>query len=262
MNNQEKLFKVGSLVGIFLIIFLGLLSLKELLSLQYVGKDVVMVNTIIVKGNGEAVSIPDIATFSFSVTENGKTVKDAQDKANGKTSAALKAIKAGGVAQKDIKTISYNINPHYEYTQTQCTTTFCPAGKSVLTGYDVSQTIQVKVRDLAKAGELFDSIGSVGVQNVDSLAFSIDDIDSVKEIARTEAIADAKIKAQKLADNLGVRIVKITNFYDASDDQPVAYDRNMLMSEGAMSAKAMVATELPKGEQKVTASVLITYEIK
>jgi uncharacterized protein YggE len=263
MNNQEKLYKVGAWVGITLAVFLALLSIKEIVSLQYVGKSAPVSTSISVSGKGEVLSIPDIATFSFSVTETAKTVKEAQTKATEKTAVALQAVRNGGVIEKDIKTTSYSINPHYEYSQGICTTYGCPSGKSVLTGYDVAQTIEIKVRDLAKAGDLFDSIGKAGVQNVNGLSFSIDDIDSIRAKARVEAIANAKSKAEKIAKDLGVKIVKITGYYDSSDEQSYLYGRGGGNADVAvMSAKVAAAPEIPKGEQKVIATVSITYEIR
>lgn len=259
-NNMQKIINIGYWVGVVLIVFISLLSLNQLLNIQYIGKDVPVMNSISVSGKGEAVSIPDIATFSFSVTETAKTVKEAQNKATERINIALSAVKSGGVQDKDIKTNSYNINPHYEYIQASCAQYVCPPGKSVLTGYDVSQTIEVKVRDLTKAGELFDSIGTAGVQNVNGLTFSIDNIDSVKAIARAQAIEDAKMKAQKIADSLGVRIVKIVGFYDSTDE--AVYNTRAEMSDiRTMSAKAPTP-QIPTGEQKVTANVSITYEIR
>lgn len=241
-------------------IFLAVVSIKQLKSL---GDDSPMMNIISVNGKGEAVSIPDIATFSFAVNETAKTVKEAQEKATMKIDAALKAVKAGGVAEKDIKTSSYSINPHYEYNQGICNQYGCPNGKNVLTGYDVNQTIEVKIRDLAKAGELFDSIGKAGIQTVNGLQFAIDDLDSVKAIAREEAIANAKEKAQKIAKDLGVKLVKITSFYDSSDEQVYPYAREMsAMGGDIMNIKAASAPEIPVGEQKVTARVSISYEIR
>ena len=152
MNIQEQVWKVGKWVGILLVVFLAVVSIKQLVATKYISRQNPIFNTISVNGKGEAVSIPDIATFSFSVTENAKTVKEAQTKATEKINAALAAIRAGGVEEKDIKTLSYSINPHYEYTQGPCTQFGCQGGKQVLDGYDVSQTIQLKVRDLAKAG--------------------------------------------------------------------------------------------------------------
>ncbi len=262
MNNKERLLKIGSTVGILLVVFLAVLSIKEIKSLAYVGKDTPATNVISVNGKGEAVSIPDIATFSFSVTETAKTVAEAQAKATERTNNALTAVKAGGVAEKDIKTLSYSINPHYEYSQGVCTTYGCPGGKQVLIGYDVSQTVQVKVRDLSKAGALFDSIGSVGVQNVNGLTFSIDDMDTIKATARAQAITQAKVKAEKIAKDLGVSLVRITSFYDSSDDVIYPYARDAAMGGAeSMNIKA-VAPQIPTGEQKITANVTITYEIR
>lgn len=258
--NQEKIYNIIKWVGVFLIIFLAVISIKQLKTL---GDDSPMMNIISVNGKGEAISIPDIATFSFAVNETAKTVKEAQEKATMKIDAALKAVKAGGVLEKDIKTSSYSINPHYEYNQGICTQYGCPNGKNVLTGYDVNQTIEVKIRDLAKAGELFDSIGKAGIQTVNGLQFAIDDLDSVKAIAREEAIANAKEKAQKIAKDLGLKLVKITSFYDSSDEQVNPYAREMTaMSGDIMLQKAINTPEIPVGEQKVTARVSISYEIR
>ncbi len=263
MNNQEQVWKIGKWVGLFLVIFLGITSIKQLYSIGYVGKEISVPNSISVTGKGEAVSIPDIATFSFGVNETAKTVKEAQTLATDKINKALTAVKIGGVEEKDIKTLSYSINPRYEYTQGICTQYGCPGGKSVLMGYDVSQTVEVKIRDLSKAGELFDTIGTAGIKTVNGLSFTIDDIDSVKAIARTKAIADARAKAEKIAKDLGVRLVKITSFYDSSDDNSF---NPMYASEstfgGAMTMKASVAPQIPTGEQKVEATVSISYEIK
>jgi hypothetical protein len=261
MNIQEKAWKVGVAVGVILAVFLAVLSVKELKSLDYVGKDMPVVNTISVSGAGSAVAIPDIATFSFTVSETAKTVVDAQTQATNKINAALKAVEDAGVADKDIQTISYNINPHYEYQNVACSQYNCPPGKSVLTGYDVSQSIQVKVRDLSKAGAIFTSVGSLGVQNVNGLTFSVDKPESVQAEARAKAIADAQSKAKELAKQLGVSIARVTSFFESNDrTSPIVYG----MGGGkTMSAEIQAPTpEVPAGEQKVTSDVTITYEIK
>ena len=262
--NQKAIWNIGAGVGILAIIFLAVVSIKEFKSIGYVGKNDQTVNTISVSGKAETFKKPDVATFSFSVTENALAIADAQTKATQKIDSALKALKDAGVADADVKTTSYNINPHYEYQQGVCTASYpttCLPGKSVLTGYDVSQSIQVKVRDLSKAGSIFGSIGALGVQNVDSLSFSIDDIDAVKDQIRGEAIADAQKKADILAGQLGVSLVRVNSFYDSSDQMnPVPY----AMESNVMSDKvaSVAVPSLPAGENKVTSSVTITYEIK
>jgi hypothetical protein len=265
MNNIfiERLYKIGAAVGILLAIFLVAISLKEFKSIAYVGKDTPVTNAITVTGKGESVSIPDIATFSFSVTETAKLVDEAQSKATEKINTAIKALKDNGVDEKDIKTLSYTINPHYDYSEGVCIATGpCRPGKSILTGYDVSQTIEVKVRDLKKAGALFATIGGLAVQNVNGLTFSIDDIESIKAKAREAAIRNAQDKAKTLAKQLGVHLVRITSFYDQSDQPVYGYG----MGGDSMSFKSAVAAQaapdIPAGEQKIVSNVSITYEIR
>ena len=260
MNPQENFWKVSTLAVILLAVFLGVLSIK---GLKDIGTDDPIYNSISVNGKGESIIIPDIATFSFGVTEKAKTVIEAQDKASVRINAALKAVKDEGVDPKDIKTTSYSINPYYDNSGGSCNEFRCTPGKSVLAGYEVSQYVEVKIRDLKKAGAIFSTIGSLNVDNVNSLAFAIDDVEKVKSIARAEAIADAQLKAKELAKQLGVRIVKITSYYDDSN-QPIFYGREG-MGGDAMNIKtltASVAPEISPGEQKVTSNVTITYEIK
>jgi uncharacterized protein YggE len=265
MNSiQERAWKIGTLVGVVLAIFLAAVAIKEIKSISYVGKENGMINSISVNGKGEETVIPDVATFSFSVTESAKAVEDAQSKTTDRTNAALKAVRAAGVEDKDIKTTSYSINPKYEYSQGPCTNGYCPNGKNVLTGYEVTQTVEVKIRELKKAGSIFSAIGSLNVQNVNGLSFSIDDIDTIKAKARAKAIIDAQAKAKVLAQQLGVKIVRITSYYDASNDMPY-YGREGMGGDMMTASAVKVAAptpEIPTGEQEVVSNVTITYEIK
>lgn len=261
MNPQDRFWKVASLVGILLAVFLAVLSIKGLITLN--DRDPVY-DSISVTGKGEMVVIPNIATFSFGVSEKAKTVKEAQDAASAKINSALAAVRDLGIAEKDIETVSYYINPSYEYTGSTCNEFRCTPGKQTLVGYEVSQTVQVKIRDISKAGEVLSAIGALNVQNASGLSFSVDDIESVKAQAREKAIEDAKVKAKQLSKQLGVRTVKITSFYDSSD-QPIWYARDGMGGDMAVSAKVLntaPAPELPTGEQKVVSTVTITYEIK
>jgi uncharacterized protein YggE len=221
-----------------------------------------MTNTITVTCQGEQFATPDIATFDFGVTETAKTVGDAQTAATNKINAAFKALKDAGIADKDIQTSSYNINPHYEYQNAACVNGYCPGGKSILTGYDVSQTITVKVRNLDKAGSIFSTIGSLGVQNVNGLNFSVDKPDAVKAAARKQAIDKAEAKAHELASQLGVHLVRIVSFNE--DNIIPYYGKGGVAMDSMRSEAAMVAPApaVPAGEQKITSNVTITYEIR
>ena len=263
--NQKTIWNIGAGVGVLIIIFLAVLSIKEIKSIAYVGKNEQIINTITVSGKAETFKKPDIATFSFSVTETAKVIADAQDASANKVDAALKALNTAGVDEKDIKTISYNINPHYEYQEGICTASYpstCRPGKSVLTGYDVSQSIQVKVRDLSKAGSILGSIGALDIQDVNGLTFSVDAIDAVKDQVRAQAIADAQTKARVLAQQLGVTLVRVNGFYDSNDQgSPMPYNMGGVETMSAKVASVAVPS-LPAGEDKITSNVTITYEIR
>jgi uncharacterized protein YggE len=262
MNIPERFWKFSvALIGI-LIAFVAIISIKEIKTIAYVGGNPQQTNTITVSGSGDAVGKPDIATFSFTVTENALTVPEAQSKATTKANAALKAVRDAGVADKDIKTISYNINPHYDYQNGVCTSGgSCRPGKSVLTGYDVSQGTQVKVHDLEKAGAIFSSIGSLNVQNIGDLQFSVDKPEAIEAEARGKAIDDAKTQANALAKQLGVSLVRIVSFNESGQPSPMYY----AMGKSAAMDSAQSAApspEVPAGEHKVTSNVTITYEIR
>lgn len=271
MNQIPKSFwsSLNALIGV-LIALAAVATIGGLKVIGNIGVNHNNVSTINVDGTGDVLAVPDVATFSFSVTENAKTVADAQAKATTKINAALASLRQQGIADKDISTQSYTINPHYEYQNAVCpavapgsaSIAYCPSGKSVLTGYEVSETIQVKVRDLAKAGSIFTSIGSLGVQNVNSLDFSVDDPTAVQADARNKAIANAKAKAEVLARQLGVSIVRVMSFSENTGGYPRPMYYAMDKAVMAQGATAPAAPEIPTGEQKVTSNVSITYEIK
>ena len=279
--NQPKNFW-GVLTGLagILIALVAVLVIKELKAIAYVGSGIQPTNTISVDGTGDAYAVPDIATFSFTVTDTEKAVADAQTAVTTKANAALKAVTDQGVAQKDIQTTYYSINPHYEYQNAVCpqsavyngrassgimiptTPVYCPPGKQTLTGYDVSESVSVKLRDLTKAGALLAALGSAGVSDLNGPSFAVDNPDTVQGQARTIAIANAQAKANQLAKQLGVSLVRIVSFAEnnnGSYPQPIMYAANASLGG---TAKAAVAPEVSAGQQKVTDDVTITYEIQ
>ncbi len=265
MNIEQtkiKLWKAGLFaVSMLSLLFIALFA-NQIKMLVGIGETHTATNTFTVNGTGKVTVIPDVATFSFSVTQTASTVAAAQAAATTQINNALSALTSAGVASSDVKTLSYNINPHYESQGGGCSgpNGICTPSKSVLTGYDVSQTIQVKVRDLSKAGALFTTIGSLGVQNVDSLQFSLDNPETVQSEARAMAIADAQTQANMLAKELGVKLVAVVNFTDNSGS-PTPYPIMYAMASNASGADS-VAPNIPAGQQQVTENVSVTYEIR
>lgn len=217
-------------------------------------------NTITVTASGEASAVPDIAHISFSVVESGDTVEEAQTKATEKGTAALSFVREQGVEEKDIKTTGYNVYPKYNYPQ-PCYGEVCPAiyREPQIVGYEVSQTVEVKVRDTEKVGALLQGLGSLSVQNIYGPNFVLDDEDAVREEARDAAIKEAKEKAQRLARDLGVRLGRVVSFSENSGYYP--YPMYDMMGKGGAAEASAPAPELPVGENETSVSVMITYEI-
>ena len=129
-------------------------------------------------------------------------------------------------------------------------------------GYEVSQSIQVKVRDTAKAGQVLEGLGSLGVQNISGPNFTVDDEDAVRAAAREEAIKEAREKAKVLAKQLGVSLGKVTSFYENEGGYPMyGYGKGGAAMESDIRVSA-VAPTLPMGENETNVSVTVTYEIR
>jgi uncharacterized protein len=258
---SEKKFK-QLILAVLALLALFLLA-KSINEFSHVGErgQFAQQDAITVSGKGEVFAVPDIATFTFSINEEGKDVSEAQKKSAAKNNVAMKYLKDNGIDEKDIKTEGYNANPKYDYSQIVCIKYPCPSNTPKLIGYEVSETISVKVRNVEKAGDILSGIGSTGVSNISGLSFTVDNEETIRAEARAKAIADAKEKAKVLTKALGVKIDGVVSFYE---------DNNVNMPMYAMDSKAMgigggeasPVSEIAKGQNKITVNVNVTYRIK
>jgi hypothetical protein len=258
----EMLRKALLATVIVLAVFLAVQAIGGLMQWRYIGAGLPAANTITVSGHGESMGVPDIATFSFSVVSEKSTVTAAQNDATAKANATTEYLKSVGIAEKDIQTSNYSINPQYDYILEACTGGYCPGGKQVLRGYQVRQTTTVKVRDTAKAGDLLAGVGGKGATEVSGLNFTFDDPEAVQDEARDKAIADAKEKAETLAKQLGVSIVRVTAFNESSGGYPRPMMYSSMDAYGKAGTVAEVAPVISVGENKITNVVSVTYEIR
>lgn len=250
----------GALLALMLFLLAGTVS--SLRSMHYIGAGITPTNTIQVSGEGEVFAIPDIAEFSFSVSETAKDVQTAQANATKKSNAAIAYLKQQDIEEKDIKTIDYSVNPHYEWQQQDVCSGMvpCPSGKQVLIGYDVSQTVQVKVRDTKKAGDLLAGVGSRGATNVSGLNFTVEDQKKLEAEARGKAIADARSRAEVLAKDLGIDLVRVVSFSE-NGGREIYYTKAMGVMAMDSAAQAPIP-EIPVGQNKIASSVTVIYEIR
>jgi len=218
-------------------------------------------NVISFTGSGTVYAKPDLALTSFSVITEAKTISETMTPNSEKMNKVIEAVKAQEVEEKDIKTTNFSIYPRYEYIKSEdIYSSYYPEGSRELVGYEMNQTIEVKIRDLAKVGDIMQSATDAGANQIGSLQFTIDDKDSIKAQAREEAIQNAKAKAEELASQLGVKLGRIISFNE-SGTTPSYYSYD-LKAASESSGLGGAAPQIETGENKTEMTVTIVYELR
>lgn len=260
---MKRLLKIVSVFVIMLTIFLLAATLFAFKSYRYADNKVPVNNTITVSGEGEVFAVPDVVTFSFGAMSSAKTVTEAQKIVTDKIEKALGLVKGAGVKDEDIKTTDYSVFPKYEYTNFPCTQFTCPPQKQNLVGYEVNQTITVKVRKVEDAGRILESLGGTEVTNISGLQFTIDDQTKLEADARAMAIEDARERAKVLARDLNVSLGRVVTFTEGGNYPVYFRNSDMVMEQGGMGgANVAPKVEIPVGQNKIVSNVSITYEIR
>ena len=258
--NNSLLQYLGVTTLIFLITLVVFVSVgisNKIKEGRYIGQNIEAKNTITVSGEGKIYSKPDLALIDFSVKTEAKTVSAAMDENSSKMDKVIEAMEKRGIDKKDLKTTSFNIYPRYEYIKSRETQQLYPYGKKVLAGYDVNQTLEVKIRDLSEIGQTIQKATDSGANEVGNIRFTIENEDELKKQARKEAIDKAKSKAKELASQLGVNLVRIVSFSENAN-RPIYYGmENAMLSSGTSKTTPQIET----GENKIKVDVSIVYEI-
>ena len=241
------------ILALALIIYVGVLTRNALRTYDYIGKAPDMINQITVTGTAKVSATPDIALLNLGIVSEGATVNAAQKGVTDKMNAIISALKGQfKIEAKDIQTENFSVNPKYDWTN----------GKQNIIGYSVNQSVSVKVRDFTKTGDILDKATELGANTVSGPSFTIDDPEKPKADARAEAIAQAKAKAQLLADQVGIKLGRIVNYYEGGNDLPnVAYGIGGGAADMGLAIKAVAPTIEP-GSQDVQLTVNLSYEIK
>lgn len=264
-DSKTKLFKSLTVLAMLGVVLVGAKVVTEVKGYRFIGGGVSASNTISVSGEGEVFAAPDIANISFTVRESAVKVADAQDKVTKKIKTALASARKLGVADKDIKTENYSSYPKYEWQDgtVSCMSLNCPPsrpGKQVIVGYEVSQMVTLKVRNLESVNKLVDALATTGVTEMQGPNFAIDDEDGLKAQARKIAIDKARAKAEVLARDLGVTLVRVVSFSEGGNYPIYARAMSAGMEKGI--GGDVGAPEIPQGENKITSNVTVTYEIR
>ena len=203
-----------------------------------------------VSGRGEVTVTPDIATLRLGIEAQAASVAAAQSQATEAMDEVMEALTDNGIAEKDIQTQYFSIRRVTKWDRDK--------EEEVVIGYRVTNMVTAKIREIDKAGIVIDAVAVAGgdLTRIDSIVFSVDDPSAYYEEAREKAMADAKAKAEQLAELAGGRLGKATYISESSYAPPPIYRQDIY--EEAMPA---ATTPISPGEMEISLTVQVVYAI-
>ena len=202
-----------------------------------------------VSAEASAKRVPDVATISTGVVTQAADANAAMRANAVQMDKVMAAIKAAGIGERDVQTSGINLNPQYKYVEN--------APPSIV-GYQASNTVNVKVRDLSKLGKVLDAFVEQGANQVNGPSFEVDKPDEAYDEARVAALKKAQARAQTYADALGLKVRRIISIGEGG----ASFPRPMPMLR-AMAADAGFAKEtaIAPGESTLSVNIDVVFEL-
>ena len=201
-----------------------------------------------ISATGEATRVPDIAAISAGVVTRASTAKAALSQNAVKMDRVRAALKRAGIADRDIQTSNISLNPEYRYVENQAPR---------LTGYQASNQVNVRFRDIANTGEILDALVAEGANQINGPSLSIDKPDEALDEARAKALAAGRARAEVYARQLGMRVVRLLVVSESSSGFP---QPPMMMMQEARAVGGN--TKIDPGEQKLSVTLGMMFELQ
>ena len=207
-------------------------------------------------GEGTVTAAPDTATINIGITQTSQTVSDAQNKTNTVANKIIEDLKKLGISQNNIKTSNYSINPNYQNGPELIPTR---GGQQNITGYTVTQNLEIKITPLDKVNTVIDTSTGDGANLVGGVNFTFSDSlqKSLEDKAMQQAVNNAKQKAESLASASGINLGKIVNVIQNSSS-PVPMPLGGALKNEALDTTQ--STNITPGQNTVTVDVVLYYE--
>lgn len=206
---------------------------------------------VVVSGEGLVKAAPDRAFATFSVENRSKDPKEAQTQ-NAKAMTAVQArLAAAGFGKDAVRTLSYDLNLESDWVN----------GRQIPKGYVARNTIEVRLDDIARVGEVIDMAITSGANSVHGVRFDLKDRDALEREALKRATADARARAEAAAAGAGATIGRVVKIEEPSRSYPMPPPMAM-MREVAQDARAPVTTPVSAGEIEIRATVVLTASLK
>lgn len=202
-----------------------------------------------VVAQGKATRVPDVATLRAGVVTQAATAAAALQENATRMNRVVAALRKAGVAPRDIQTAQIGLQPQYRYAENV---------PPVITGYQASNQVSVRFRDIAKSGAILDALVAEGANQIQGPDLSVDAADQALDEARADAIAKARARAELYAKAAGLRVDRILTI--AEGDVPSAPPP--VMVQARMASVAADSTPMAAGEQDITANVTVRFLLR
>lgn len=230
--------------------FAGLILAAAGANAQSVGTQPALSGTRLdVSAEGAVTRTPDIATISAGVVTQTPTAAAAMQENARRMTATVAALKAAGVADRDIQTASINLSPQYRYAENKA---------PEITGYQASNQVSVRFRDVKNAGKILDTLVAQGANQINGPVFSVEKADAAIDEARVAAIKTARARADLYAQAAGLRVKRILSISESQGYSPPPYPVPMMMARAEKAAD----TAIEPGEQKLSVNVSVSFELE
>ena len=200
-----------------------------------------------VSAQAESKRVPDVATMSAGVVTQAADANAAMRANAVQMDKVMAAIRAAGIAERDIQTAGISIQPQYRYAENQ---------PPVITGYQASNTVNLKVRDIGKLGKVLDALVANGANQVNGPNFEVDQPEPAYDEARIAALHKAEARAQTYAKAMGLRVRRVVSISEGAGFHPPI----PMMRAQAMDAMAK-ETSVSPGETTLSVSLDVVFEL-
>jgi uncharacterized protein len=206
--------------------------------------------TLTVNAQGRVARAPDIAEVSGGVVTSAPTAAAAMRENAERMTAVVAAVKKAGIADRDIQTSGLSLQPQYRYQNNE---------PPVLTGYQATNTVSLRIRKIAETGRLLDTLVGVGANQISGPNFRVEAADAALDEARVAAVATARTRAELYARAAGLRVKRIASIAEGGGFEPGP--RPMMMAK-AMMMDAAPAPPVAPGEVDLSINVTMVFELE
>lgn len=202
-----------------------------------------------ISATGEVMRVPDVAIISAGVVTKSATAGAAMQEAASRMQRVRAALKAAGVADRDIQTSNISLNPDYRYVNNE---------PPVITGYQASNQVSVRFREIAKAGRILDALVKEGANQINGPTLVVDKPESALDEARGKAVAAGRARAELYARSMGLRVVRVVSVSESGGYAPPPPMPMVMRAQMAETAD----TKIDAGEQKLQVNLSMTFELQ